>query len=152
MQICDISSLNDFQKSSQISCLNSCKVTIIGDAQNLFLNVFSSRLFQQMQSHNSCMCVIFSNGSFHMSSQIAYLNRCKVTIVADVRNSSIKKFSTSSQIACFKRCKLTIDADMQKFSIKLFSYVFSNCLLDQMKSHKSCMCVIFSNVSFPVSS
>ena len=35
-----------------------------------------------MQSHNTCMCVVFSNVSFHMSSQIACLNRCKVTRVA----------------------------------------------------------------------
>ena len=33
--------------------------------------------------------MIFSNISFYMSSQIAYWDRCKVTIVADVQNFSI---------------------------------------------------------------
>ena len=54
----------------------------------LFSNVFSNRLIEQMQSHISCMCVIFSNVSFQVSSKIAYLNRCKVTRVADVQNFS----------------------------------------------------------------
>ena len=39
-----------------------------------------------MQSHISCMCVIFLNVSFHVYSQVACLNRCKVTIVACLRS------------------------------------------------------------------
>ena len=70
------------------------------------------------------MCVIFSNVSFHMSSQIAWLNRCKVTRVAD----------------------------MQNFSIKWFSNVFSNRLLEQMQSHKSCICAKFLHYYFQTSS
>ena len=48
-------------------------------------NFFSNFLLEQMKSHNSCMCVIFLNVSFHVYSQIACLNRCKVTIVACLR-------------------------------------------------------------------
>ena len=76
--------------SSQIACFNRCKVTIVADVRNFsikwFSNVFSNRLVEQMQSHISCKCVIFSNVSFHVSSQIACLNRCKVTIVACLRS------------------------------------------------------------------
>ena len=79
---------------------------------------------EQMQSHISCMCVVFSNVSFHVSSQNACLNRCKLTRVADMRN----------------------------FSIKWFSNVFWNCLVEQIQCHISCMCVVFSNVSFHMSS
>ena len=86
----------------------------------LFSNVSSNRLIEQMQSHISCMCVVFSNVSFHISSQIACLNRCKVTIVADVRN----------------------------FSIKFFSNVFSNCLLGQMQSRIGCTCMVFLQSEF----
>ena len=49
-----------------------------------FSTVFSYCLLEQMQSHISCMSSIFLNVSFHMSSRIACLNRCKVTIVACV--------------------------------------------------------------------
>ena len=150
-----ISLLNDFQTSSQIAYLTRCKVTLVAcvwfsqmlvftcllkspaskDAKSqelqmcknsplLFSSVFSNRLIEQMQSHISCMCVVFSNVSFHVSFQITCLNRCKVTRVADMRN----------------------------FSIKWFSNVFSNRLIEQMQSHISCMCVVFSNVSFHVSS
>ena len=113
-----------FNVSSQIACLNRCKVTLVAcvwfsqiwvstcllkspawiyeKSQELqicemikwFSNVFSNRLIEQMQSHNSCMCVIFSNVSFHVCSQIACLNRCKLTIVADVRNFSIMIFKS----------------------------------------------------------
>ena len=151
-----------FHVSSQIACLNRCKVTRVADMQNFsikwFSIVVSNRLIEQMQSHISCICVVFSNVSFHVSFQIAYLNRCKVTRVADMRNFSIKWFSNvfsnrlieqmqshiscmcvvfsnvsfhmSSQIAWLNRCKVTRVADMQNFSIKWFSNVFSNCLLE----------------------
>ena len=49
-----------------------------------FSTVFSYCLLEQMQSHISCMSSIFLNVSLHMSSRIACLNRCKVTIVACV--------------------------------------------------------------------
>ena len=58
-----------------------------------------------MQSHISCIFVISSIVCFHTCSQIACLNRCKVSIVADVQNFSIKISNT-----CFNRCKVTIVA------------------------------------------
>ena len=127
LHVCDFLKYS-FHMSSQIAWLNRFKVTRVAGMQNFstkwFSNVFSNCPIEQMQSHISCMCVIFSNVSFHMSSQIACLNRCKVTRVAD----------------------------MQNFSIKWFSNVFSNRLIEQMQCHISCMCLIFSNVSFHVSS
>ena len=126
--MCVLFSNVSFHVSSQNACLNRCKVTRVADMRNFsikwFSNVFSNRLIEQMQSHISCMCVVFSNVSFHVSFQITCLNRCKSTRVAD----------------------------MQNFSIKWFSNVFSNRLLEQMQSHNSCMCVIFSNGSFHMSS
>ena len=96
-----------------------------------------------MQIHISCMCVIFSNVSFHMCSQIASLNRCKVTIVADVQNfSSI--ISKSPSWTDLKWHKFQI---CEIFPI-WFSNAFSNRLLEHMQSHISCMWVIFWNVSF----
>ena len=91
--MCVIFSNISFHVSFQIASLNICKVTIVADVQNVsikwFLHIFSNHLLQQIQSHISRMCVIFSNVSFHMYSQIAHLNRYKVTIVADVQNFSI---------------------------------------------------------------
>ena len=60
--------------SLQIACLNIC-----GDIFQLW---FSNRLFEQMQSHISCMWAIFWNVCFHMFPHIACLKRCKVTLVA----------------------------------------------------------------------
>ena len=94
-----------FHVSSQIACLNRCKVTTVADMRNFsikwFSNVFWNCLFEQMQSHISCMCLIFSNVSFHVSSKIAYLNKCKVTIVENFSNISqnlppAKSYSKSS--------------------------------------------------------
>ena len=62
-------------------------VTIVADVRN-FSIMISKRLLKLpdwryaiIQCHISCMCVIFLNVYFHMCSQIACLNRCKVTIV-----------------------------------------------------------------------
>ena len=43
--------------------------------------------------HNSCMWAIFLNIYFHMSPQIAYLNRCKFTLVAHVSFSQMWVFT-----------------------------------------------------------
>ena len=94
-----------------------------------------------MLIHISCMCVIFSNVSFHMCSQIASLNRCKVTIVADVQNFS-SMISKSPSWTDLKSHKLQM---CEIFPI-WFSNAFSNRLLEQMQSHISCMWVIFWNV------
>ena len=105
-----------------------------------------------MQSHISSMCAIFSNVIFHLSFKSpAWIddkshNSCMCAISPNAR------LHMSSQIACFNRCKVTIVADVRNFSIKWFSNVFSNRLIEHMQSHISCMCVIFSNVSFHVSS
>ena len=116
------------------------------------------------------MCVIFSNVSFHMCSQIAFLNRCKVTIVACER---FVNFHMSPQMAYLTRCKFTFVACVwfsqmwvftfalkspsiativacERFFKYLFSHVSSNRLLEQMQIHISCTCVIFSNVSFHI--
>ena len=69
---------------------NSASLGIIPKKQ-LFtssLTIFK-HLIEQMQSNIRCMCVVFSNVSFHMSSQNACLNRCKVTIAAEMQNFSI---------------------------------------------------------------
>ena len=109
---CVVFSNVSFHVSSQIACLNRCKVTTVADMRNFsikwFSNVFSNRLIEQMQSHISCMCVLFSNVSFHVSSQNACLNRCKVTRVADMQNFPLNDFQSSSQITWLKRCKVTL--------------------------------------------
>ena len=86
---------------------------------------FSNRLLEQMQSHISCMWAIFWNVSFHTSPQIAYLNRCKFTLVACVWFSQMWVFTCA--------------------------HVLSNRLLEQMQSHISCMWAIFLNVNFHMS-
>ena len=40
-----------------------------------FLNAFSNCLFEDMQSHITCMCGIYPNVILHMSSKIACLNK-----------------------------------------------------------------------------
>ena len=131
-----------FSHVPQIACLNRCKVKIIADMRNFsikwFSKVFSNCLIEQMQSHISCMCVIFSSMSFHMSSQIdlqtssqiAWLNRCKVKIVAF---SKMLVFTCLSQTACLNRCKFTTVADMRFISIKRVSNVFQIALLNRCK-------------------
>ena len=102
-----------------------------------FSHVSSNRLLEQMQIHISCMCVIFSNVSFHMCSQIAFLNRCKVTIVACERFSEMLFYTCplkspawtvtlvacaiflnvsvhmSLQIACLNICAIFLNYDFQ---------------------------------------
>ena len=132
------------ETSSQIACLKGCKGTIAADVRNFsikwFSNVFSKCLLNQMQSHISCMCVIFPNVSFHVSSQIAFLNICKLTLIVCLWFSRILVFHMSSQIhhincmcaifrniwfhmssqiGCFNRCKVTIVADVRNFSITI---------------------------------
>ena len=130
--------------SSQIGCFYRCKGTIEENVRNFsikwFSNVFSNCLLDQMQSHISCMCVIFPNVSFHVSSQIAFLNICKLTLIVCLWFSRILVFHMSSQIhhincmcaifwniwfhmssqiGCFNRCKVTIVADVRNFSITI---------------------------------
>ena len=74
-----------------------------------------------MQSHISCMCVIFPNVSYHVSSQIACLNRCKVTRVADVQN-----FSNMSQKLPPARF-YSKSSDFQNLSVFGDFYAFTVC-------------------------
>ena len=50
-------------------------------------------LFEQIQSQISCVWAIFWNINFHMSPQIAYLSRCKFTLVACVWFSQMWVFT-----------------------------------------------------------
>ena len=111
--MCVIFSNVSFHTCSQIASLNRCKVTIVADVQN-FSIMISKRLLKLpdwrytiIQCHISCMCVIFLNVYFHMCSQFAFLNRCKVTIVACER---FVNFHMSPQMAYLTRCKFTFVA------------------------------------------
>ena len=112
----------------------------------LFWNVFSNRLLEQMQSHISCMCVIFSNVRLHKSSHIACFKGCKVTFVTCVIFSNFR-LHISSQINCFNRCKVTIVTEVRNFSIIFFKRLLKSPAWTDAKPHY-CMCVIFPNVSF----
>ena len=128
-------------------------VTIVaGEISPLwFLNAFSNCLFEDMQSHISCICVIFSEVCFHMCSQTC-LNRCKVTFVACVRFTQMLYFHMCSQIAFLNRCKVTIVACERFVSFHMspqmayltrckFTFVacvwFSNHLLEHMQCYIS---------------
>ena len=67
------------------------------------------------------MCVVFLNVSFHVSSNIAYLNRCKVTKVADVQN-----FSNMSQKLPPARF-YSKSSDFQNLSVFGDFYAFTVC-------------------------
>ena len=76
-----ISSIVCFHMCSQIACLKRCKVAIVACVSFSQMWIFTcatNRLLEQMKSHNSCRCANF----FHYDFQIAFLNRCKVTLVA----------------------------------------------------------------------
>ena len=133
--MCALFSNVSFHVSSQNACLNRCKVTRVADMRNFsikwFSNVFSHRLIEQMQSHISCMCVVFSNVSFHVSFQIACLNRCKGTIAADMQNFSIKWFSNVFSNCLNNRCRVTLVAcvwfsEMLVFTCLLKSPIWTN--------------------------
>ena len=75
----------NFQTPSDIACLSRCIVTLVECLRFSQMWVFTCAfkcLLEQMQSHNSCMRATFWNVSYHMSPQIACLNRYKVTLVA----------------------------------------------------------------------
>ena len=136
----------------------------------LFAHVSSHHLLEKMESHISCIFVISSIVCFHMCSQIACLKRCKVAIVACVSFSQMWIFTCATnrlleqmkshnscrcakflhydfQIACLNRCKVTLVA-YAIFLKCFFSHVSSNRLIEDMQSHISCICVIFSDVCF----
>ena len=128
-----------------------------------FLNTLSNCLIEDMQSHISCICVIFSDVCFHMCSQIACLNRCKGKIVADVWNFSnmIEQMQSQiscicvifsnvgfhmwSQIACLNRCKVTLVACVQR-NPNVISHKSSKIAC--LNSHNSCRCAKFLHYDF----
>ena len=92
---------------------------------------FSNRLFEQMQSHISCMWAIFWNVCFHMSPH-RLLEKMQRHISCIFVISSIVCFHTCSQIACLNRCKVAIVADVQNFS----SMIYKSPSWTDLKSHK----------------
>ena len=101
-----------------------------------------------MQSHNSSMCVVFSNVSFHMSSQIVCLYRCKVTMVADIPNFAIKWFQKSSQVAWLNRCKVIIVACVCFSQMRVIFSGVSFHVSSQIACLKRCKVTIFACVWF----
>ena len=99
-----------------------------------------------MQIHICCMCVIFSNVSFHICSQIAFNrhNSCMWAIFLNIY------FHMSPQIAYLNRCKFTLVAHVPFSQMWVFTCAFK-CLLEQMQSHNSCMRATFWNVIFLMS-
>ena len=105
-----------------------------------FSHVFSNRLLQQMKSHISCICEIFPNVTLHISSQIACLNRCKVTIVAEMRNFAIRWYQTSSQVIWLNRYKVTIVACVGFSQMSVFTCLLKLAASTDEKSHSLHMC------------
>ena len=64
------------KRNSHICCI--CLIS----PHYVFSNVSSNRLSERMHSHSGCICLTFSTVHFQMSPQIAFLNRCIVTVIA----------------------------------------------------------------------
>ena len=85
----------------------------------LILNIFSNRLLEQIQSHNSCIWVVFSNVSIHMCSLTATWTDAK---------------SLYLHVCDFPNCEIT--------------HVLSNHPFEQMQSHNSCRYAKFLHYDF----
>ena len=75
-------------------------------------------LFDLMQSRKSCRCAKFLDYDFQTPSQIACLNRCKVTLVACVQRNPNVILHKSSKITCLYshnscRCVKFLQYDFQ---------------------------------------
>ena len=110
------------------------------------LNTLSNCLIEDMQSHISCICVIFSEVCFHMCSQTC-LNRCKVTFVACVRFTQMLYYTSPLKSPAWT---VTIVADVRNFSIMISKRLLKlpDWRYTIIQCHISCMCVIFLNVYF----
>ena len=132
-----------FQMSSHIACQNRCIVALVafqwlfpvwvfkcflkssewtyashvGCIWTIFLkiefsNVFSNWLSEQM---HSCICTTFLHCEFQMCSQIVWVNRSEVALVAFERLFSRVGFQMSSQTVWVHRCIVTMVAFARLF-------------------------------------
>ena len=120
LQICEISPLNDFQMSSQIAWLNRCNVTLVAcvwfSQMLVFMCLLKTPAWIDAKSQELQICEISPLNDFQTSSQIAWLNRCKVTLVAC--HMSNVSFHVSSKIAYLNKCKVTRVAKIFKYVTK----------------------------------
>ena len=108
--------------------------------------------FYHIACQNRCIVErFFSRVSFQMPSQIIWVNKCKVALVALRRFFSRVSFQMFSQIACQNTCIVAFVAFVPIFSSVNFQ-MWSNCLPEQMHSCSGfpwmmCFLTEISNVS-----
>ena len=110
-----------------------------------FLWLFSSVYLQiwpgqEMYSHVNCVCHLFSTVGFQMSSQIACLWGCKVTLAAFVWPFSTVGFQMCLQIAYTRGCVITLVAFVKLFSTVCFQ------MSPQMTCPRGCIITLIAFV------